>query len=233
MNILIIDDDKNFCIDMKNKLSHFLDSYVDNAYFQIYSENITDIQFKDIYDLAFIDINLPDIDGIELAKKLKIKNICSCIVFITSHSHLVFDSLMVHPFFFIRKEFFEKDFSVFLNLLPDTFESHHFIMLRWKEQKRIIHSEKIIYIESYGRDLIIHTVDGDFHDSRLLGEILIELPESSFIRIHRSYIINYNYIKNFSKNDIQLMNNDLLCIGRKYKSNFEKGYMKYIKNGIF
>lgn len=233
MNIAIIDDDKGFCNKLKNKLSLYLELHADKISFQIFSDDLHNTLFNEYYDLAFIDIDLDTCNGIELAKKMKLEHLCNYIVFVSSYSQLVFDSLIVQPFFFIRKEHLDCDFSVFKNLLPDTFKSSNLVTLKWKGKKRILSTEKIVYIESYGRNLIIYTKDDKYYDYHLLCDFLKIIQNDYFIRIHRSFVVNYCYVSNYTNTHVELFNGIKLNMSRKYKDSFEKGFKNYIKNADF
>ena len=103
MHILIIDDDEMFIKKFKNDFDHRFDALCDDTNYFVYTEGLDKRIFDHTYDLAFLDIDLKTVDGIALAEKLREKGKCQCIIFISSHSYLVHSSLIVHPYFFIRK----------------------------------------------------------------------------------------------------------------------------------
>ena len=66
---------------------------------------------KQLFDALFLDIDMPGLDGMELAKRIREHNECIKIIFVTNKDNLVYSSLKYVPFRFIRKTHFEEEFS--------------------------------------------------------------------------------------------------------------------------
>lgn len=232
MKILIIDDEEKFCLQLKRDLSLCIEKISDHVEFKIISENFRTDLLTEKYDLIFIDIDLKDHSGIEMAKDIRNSGLGELFVFVTAHAHLVYDTFIVHPFFFIRKDNYKNDISVFFDLLPEKFNTDGFIMIKWKGVKRAVNLRDIIYIESMDHSLLIHTVQGAFYDSHLLMEILKILNQSNFVQVHKSYVINMKYLVNYNSSTVQMIKEIQLSIGRKYKQSFLERYTKYLENGF-
>lgn len=231
MRILIIDDEENFCLQLKHDLSLYIGEITDDLEFKIISNDFHHHLIDEKYDLIFIDIDLKDHNGIEIAKDIRNSGLGELFVFVTAHAHLVYDTFIVHPFFFIRKDNYKNDMAVFVDLLPERFQKDGFLMMKWKGHKRAINISDIIYIESMDHSLLIHTIQDTFYDSHLLMEILKSLNQANFVQIHKSYIINMKYLVNYNSSTVQMIKEIQLSIGRKYKQSFLERYTKYLENG--
>ena len=230
MNVLIVDDDVNFCYTLKRDLTFYFETINDRTQFYIISDVPFHFQLREKYDLAFIDIDLKGIDGIQVAKEIRNSGLCRLIIFVTSHDHLVYNSLTVHPFFFIRKKEYEDDLKVFFDLISDAFQSDEFITLKWHGNRIVINTKDIIYIESINHSLLIHTIKGDYCDSRLLKEMMKNLNIYRFAQIYKSYVINFDFLMSYNSTSVQMVENKVLTIGRSYKQHFIKSYEKYLEN---
>lgn len=228
MKLLIIDDDNEFSLILKNDLSRFLYQISEDLHIDIINQCFNGFYDFEGYDIIFIDIDLVDVDGISLSKTIK-ANSQAIIVFISSKSNLVHKSMEVHPFFFIRKGFYDKDLSTFFKLFNDTIEDKEMIFLKYKSEKIAVFLKNIIYIESkehvmsfYMKNKVV------YHDNRSLSLLSDVLPSTKFVRIHNAYIINLDYLNKYSNNKVILSNNSILPIGRKYKEQFNNQYMDYL-----
>lgn len=227
MNVLILDDDKEFVERLKNDLFVFLSGFNDHVHFDGYHSNFNNLSLKDSYDLAFIDIDLNEADGISIAKKIKKGNLCNILIFVSAQNHLIHDTMIVRPFFFVRKSHYKEDLYVCFEIIKDSIRDKYLINVRNKTNKSCISAHQIIYIESLEHSLKVYTHNNVYYDSRTLKAFKENLPDK-FVQIHKSYIINLDFLDTFNANEVILMNGFKVSFGRKYKNDFEKIYKEYL-----
>lgn len=228
MNILIVDDNIDFSNTLKNDLFNHLCHYYEKVNFHMSEMPLKNIDDLDNFDFALIDIDLPEKNGILFAKEFKDKYPKTILVFISSHTHLVHNTLVVQPFYFIRKSTYKKDLNTFFELINDKISKKEIIDLNYDTERTRIFTDDIIYIESQLHKLIIYTLNGIVYDNHSLKNLLSLLPKDNFIRIHKSYVININYLTKISSNTLVLNNSISLNIGRFYKESFENFYKDYL-----
>lgn len=225
MNILIIDNDDSFI----NKLQNDLFQYFCNDYEKVtFIYDLSSLESIHHLHYAFIDINLPQTNGILIAKEIKEKFPKIILVFISSHSHLVHTTLIVNPFYFIRKSHYQKDLHTFFVLIKNEISKKEIIDLSYNMEKQRLFINDIVYIESQIHKLLIHTQDQVYYDNRSLKKFLQLLPKNDFVQIHKSYIININYLTLIKSNQVFLNHSLSLSIGRAYKEDFQNFYMDYL-----
>lgn len=228
MNILIIDDDIEFTETLKKDLFYHFCHHYEDVNFVTSTKALTNIDSLDNINIAFIDIDLPEKDGISFAKDFKKNCPKTILVFISSHVHLVHNTLVTHPFYFIRKTIYEQDIKTFFELINNISDSKKTLDLLCNGEHIRIFVDDIIYIESQGHKLYIYTTQKVLHDRRTLKEILLDLPSEDFIQIHKSFIININFVTKITTNSLILNNSFSLKIGRYYKDNFEKFFKDFL-----
>lgn len=237
MKILIIDDDIVFSKKFKKDIYDFLVKYNDQVNIDIINFHFTDLSIYKKYDIIFIDIELPNINGILLSKTLKKQNPTSIFVFVSAKNNLIHSSLTVQPFFFIRKNNYSQDLSLFFQLFQEAISENTMIQLSYKTTKVTIPIQNIIYIEATQHILNIYTQDNVYKDNRSLKTIINDIPSHYFIQIHRSFIINCKYIHSFSRGTVNLfkayhdnMNTQYttLSISRSYQKCFEEKYQEFL-----
>lgn len=176
-------------------------------------------------DLVFLDINMPEISGIALAKSIN-KNIK--VIFTTAYRDYAVEGFDLQAIDYVMKpisferllqavnRYFEVSAATQLDT-PIKTEQHHFIFVRADRQMQKIDFETIIYIESYSDYIKIHLKDKTVVTRETISSIEAKLPKPLFIRIHRSYIVAVKHITAFT-NEFVTITDKTLTISRSYKS---------------
>lgn len=223
-----MDDNAQFALKLKEDLVNRFCQFNDKTHFKIITDNFSHVSLNKHYDIAFLDVDLKNYNGILVAKDLKQKRLCKIIIFVSSHANLVYDSLVVQPYFFLRKNDYNKDLEILFSLIEDLFHEKNLMILKYQRLKQTIEIDNIIYVEILNRCLTVHTVNGVFEDQRTLRVFLDEVDQSKFVQIHKSYVINMDYLLQCSSNEVRLIGNVILNIGRVFKRDFVKKYKAYI-----
>ncbi|MDH8701795.1 DNA-binding LytR/AlgR family response regulator [Dysgonomonadaceae bacterium PH5-43] len=187
-------------------------------------------------DLIFIDINMPDISGIDIVKSLKKKPI---IIFTTAYSEFALDGYRVDALDYLLKPFSYEEFlksankALFqFNLINKETTSTpqiEFIFVKADYKMIKVFIKDIIYIEAQSEYIKIYRKN-DKAVMTLLSMKAIEelLPSDLFLRIHRSYIINLQEIKTLSKGRVCLDKDLNIPIGEQYKNELQQYADKYL-----
>ncbi len=185
------------------------------------------------YEFIFLDIGLGDYDGIMIAKELVALQIKSKLVFVSSFSDRVFDSLQVHPYGFVRKDNLLNDLKKLINSYLQSNQE------RQKPDRKLIIEGKdtycidikdIMYIESDGKHQLIHINNGENLQVRKNMEMFEqELNSNDFIRTHKCYLVNAKYIKSIHSDEIILVNNEKLIISKRKVQEIKSQYLKYLQ----
>jgi len=178
---------------------------------------------KNAVDLAFLDIQMPDITGIQLARSLNKHQ--PLIVFTTAYSKYAVDGFNVNAIDYLLKPF---DFNRFLEAVnkvkeykslhdgsvTTTDESAIFVKSDYKNIR--INTKDILYIEGFDDYIRIH-LDSDKSIFTLMSlkSVMEKLPKNDFIRVHRSYIVPINKIQRISNQHIRLADKEI-PIGKSY-----------------
>lgn len=183
-------------------------------------------------DLLLLDIDMPECDGITFARKLKQSApVCPDIIFVSNREERVFDSFLAAPFGFIRKSNFIKDTNRLLKMYLEEWEkretTHEFIEVNTKTSLMQVDVRDIIYIESYKDYQIMHRArDPEPLELRSSMEKLEEkLEPFGFMRIHKGYIVNADFISRIDDIDVTLTTGTVLYISRRKLRHIREQYM--------
>lgn len=236
MNILVVDDDILFSEIFIKDISNFLHKFNSDLKIRVHNANFLNIDFQENYRIAFIDIDLKEVNGITLSKMIKQNNPNCDIVFISAKNNLIHATLSVQPFFFIRKSNYNEDLYVFFEMIKESLLNKTVIQISYKLTKTTIFIQDIIYIESIQHILNIYTIFGKYKDGRTLKEFSGLLPSPQFLQIHRAFFVNCRYIYSISNGSVVLQRNPSqteynlikLRVTRSYQKDFEKCYQEYL-----
>lgn len=174
-------------------------------------------------DILFLDINLPQISGIDFMRSLVKK---PAVIFITAHREYAIESYELGVIDYLLKPVSFSRFLMAVNKITeritvgDTVETHSqykdylFVNVSRKRQK--IHFDEIIYFESKREYVNIVTQQGSYLTKIQLSELEKQLSADVFLRIHRSFIISKRKIKAYNTTEIDLAAVQV-PIGRNYK----------------
>lgn len=190
-----------------------------------------DIIDRQQIDAIFIDINMPDLSGMDFVKSLSAPPL---VVFTTAYSEYAVDGYKVDAVDYLMKPFGLDDFKRaaqkvklrfdLMNTAAVSDSSDGSIFLKTEYKIIRVEINDIVYIEGMSEYLRIFTGNGEKPLIVLLAMKKIEerLPSASFMRIHRSYIINLRKIKEINKNRVWIDSDTALPIGDSYKEAFNK-----------
>lgn len=169
---------------------------------------IKDKAESDEFDVLFLDIEMPEINGFDLAKA--VESNAKLIIFISHRDDLVFESIKLSPFRFIRKSHLD-DIDEALEAADNYIKlNNRVIELKIVSGGRMsVPVKEIIYAESY-RDIVkIITTKTEYNVRISMKELCEQLGEM-FFRTHRSFIINIEYIYMIKKSSVELLVNGKL-----------------------
>ena len=135
-------------------------------------------------EIFFLDIDMPEVTGMELAAKLEEQNPQAIVIFISNHEEAVFEAIHYKPFRFIRKAYLQAELSEALQSLKKQKEKRaRFITLDVKEQQIVLPVKEIVYIESQAHYLLFHVMNSEREEQvvRSRGKISDYAENESFI----------------------------------------------------
>lgn len=180
------------------------------------------------FDLLLLDIDMPEMDGIELGMKLRNRKDRTDIIFISDREDRVFDSLLVSPFGFIRKSRMEEDAEKVLGLyLSRKEEQPKTITMKVQDGIVSVIISDILYIEG---DRHYQLVSVKQSDERLqvrssMQELEEKLVPQGFLRVHKGFLVNAAHIKKVLNDEIILTNGSRVPVSRNKRAEIKRNYM--------
>ena len=185
------------------------------------------------FDLIFLDISMPKMDGIRLGKAIKTSGSTASIVFVSSRTDRMFDTFAVEPFGFVRKGHFMEDMNEVVTRFSRKREKQkNTDMVCFKDGHGMVSVDisRVKYIECVRNTQVLYLDDGQtqrkiYSRMEMLEE---ELRKYGFIRIHKGYLANCKFINCFDTKGLSLTTGDQIPIGRSYYQGAKAEYLEYI-----
>ncbi|MDY8095765.1 LytTR family DNA-binding domain-containing protein [Paenibacillus polymyxa] len=191
------------------------------------------------YNIYLLDIEMPDMDGISLAKKIREFDKRAVIIFVTNYSEYMPDVFKVQTFDYILKPINECNFYEILQRADHYLHStHSYFEFSCERNKLVLNADDIIYFEKYGRAVRIYTETKKYTCNQTTSQILCQLDPTIFSQIHASYIINLKYVIGMKCENVlikQIINKEVqdtyleLPISRKFKKEFKQKMINYMR----
>lgn len=215
MKIAICDDDPAYLDSISKLLYSFEKEYSIELEVSCFTRGCKAIEFicteKNNVDLIFLDIEIPQINGIEVAKELRKNQKDLIIIYVSSHEQYWMELFEVQPFRFVKKPVVESEIrNVLILALSILFSEQKFFIYNYKKSVFRIPQNDIYYFESILRKIYLYDKKnekiGEFYGTMNQLEKDLRRNTQRFIRAHQSYLVNYDCIKKWSQNKIELLN---------------------------
>jgi len=181
-------------------------------------------------DIVFLDIDMPELSGVELRKK--VKSVPACI-FITSHPEFAVESFELETLDYIVKPLKFDRFEQTMRRITDFFEMKNkaslfessiggdVIYIKEGHEQIKVKLHEILYLEALKDYTLVVTAQKRYCVLSSIGLLLKEISFQSFIRIHRSFAVQKQFITKMNTHEIILNNGFAIPIGRSFKDNLK------------
>jgi DNA-binding LytR/AlgR family response regulator len=188
---------------------------------------------KTLVDLMFVDINMPDLSGMEFVKTLENPPL---VVFVTAYSEYALEGFRVDAIDYLLKPVSYSDFLKSANKVKAWFDAlqtkpaevtsnKEFLFIKSEYKILRINFDDIKYIEAMSEYIRIHLINAKPVMTQLrMKSIEDQLPEDRFMRVHRSFIVSLSKISVIERNRIVFDGNVYIPVSEQYKNKFQ-GYI--------
>jgi len=177
-------------------------------------------------DLLFLDVEMPEMSGIDLIKSISHK---AQVILITSQKDYALEAYELDVVDYILKPLTYPRFIKAVLKIKDGFQGEATMASGVRDEIFVKHNARyirvpgseILWIEAIGDYVEIHAAGKKYAVHTTMKAIEKKLPESAFIRVHRSYIVRLSSISEIEDNTL-VVNKKLIPIGKSYKNNLLK-----------
>ena len=188
---------------------------------------------RELYHLYILDIEIPNMTGLELAKEMRKNGVKALFVFLTGYTQYAMEAFDVITFNYISKPVTAEKLESVIIKAMDYLDmvKQDFIFQFCKKQFRVSCGD-ILYFEKKGRQAVIHTIPENFKTNMTVSEIWKQLDERVFIQIHASYIINMEHLRSIEGDEAVMDNGDRILISRSHKQGIKEKHMEFVRRMV-
>ena len=230
LQVAIVEDDERERERLKECLG-FLER--DSEYSFAVSEFTTGAAFLDqyapVYDIVFMDIEMPGINGMETARELRTLDGDVILIFVTNLAQYAIFGYEVEALDYILKPVNPYSFAMKVRRAAARAvrRTDDYIPVKVEGETVSVRKSSIRYMEVYGHYVIYHTTDGDYSEYTTLKEAAGKVNRRSFVNVNRSVLVNLRYVSSVSRDSVQV-GEENLTISRPQKKAFLEAMSEYM-----
>lgn len=230
MKILICDDEQAYL----NTLQFHIDEYMENHHIPCTVTVVTDpLQIAgddSVFDLAFLDIQMPGVDGITLAKELRQRNPKLALFFVTNYDCYQDDAMDLRAFRFFEKPFNVNRLYAGLDKAMEYIDGAYVeLFLSENSALQRVVADDILYVTRSGRRASVVTSEKVYSTADKFDNLCERLPQLFFYPVHKSFFVNLHYIDRYTYGGILLTDGTQIPIAPRRQSAFHKFWFEYLR----
>lgn len=229
LKFAICDDDAIALASISGAMQQIMVSYGVDCEIHCFSSG-KELLNSEVFDVIFLDIDMPEMDGIDCGKELRKKDVRAEIVFVSAREDRVFDSFYIRPFAFVRKTHFLTDIADvigrYLAAASDERLSKVFLFATHEGSLNVVVFD-IEYIEGSNvyQQLYIKGAQKPIEILSRLEKLEKALEPYGFMRIHKGYLVNYSGIRRINKTTLITLSGKELPISRRCARKIKDDYL--------
>ncbi|MBQ9459390.1 MAG: response regulator transcription factor [Oscillospiraceae bacterium] len=152
------------------------------------------------WSIIFLDVYMPEMDGIEAARRLRaVDGDCALVLATTSQDHGI-AAYELHALDYLTKPFSQQDVDNAMDwFLKQRTKQGLELDIRTQDGERTIRADEIRYIESRGHRCVIHIAAEDVSVRGSIDELSADISDAGFFRCHQSFLINFAHVSQVEK----------------------------------
>lgn len=236
IRIAVCDDEQR----IREKLRSYIDKYAKNKFIKIHVDTYENgkalvLAFEKQYDIIFLDVEMPELNGLETAERIRKQDNLVSIFFLTCHEKYAYQSYSVEANGYQTKPVSYDNFKMLMDKsLIRIQEKQGKILLEGKGTVRMVLKSSIVYISYFNHKLTYHLIDGETIDEcGSIKKFLSNDTENLFFQIHKSYIINMIWIEKCKNQEVYLKGmKECLSVSRHRWTEFYDQYLRYCRDKL-
>lgn len=231
LNIVILEDQAEQAERLRQMLDRYAASHPGFSYsLKLYDRAIPLVtDYKCDADLLFLDIQVPDMSGMELARRIRAMDGEVMIIFITMLTQYAIEGYSVGAFDYVLKPVRYEEFSAKMDRVCRMLahrSSSVTLELRTKEESRRVNADDVSYIEVSNHDILLHTEGEVIRQWGNLKSFEEKLAGSHFVRCNACYLVNLKYVRAIN-GDTVTVGKDELTISKAKRKEFLMAMAQY------
>ncbi len=215
-------------------LTGYLKEIISEARVDIYEDGCEFIEnftrMEKVYDLIFLDVHMPKLNGIDTAKEIRKKDLFVPIIFVTVSDKFYREAYDIFAFNYLIKPLKKErlEYVLYLLMCKNPGKEERVLNFRYRSQVHTLKLSEIVYISSSLHTVNFYLKGGrSVHCRGKLIDFAEQLKDSTFLRCHQSFYVNMTEIISMKADSFQVKDG-IIPISRSYAKQVQEAYRKYL-----
>ena len=228
MRILVCDDEKEFASLIDDRVRRILDAQGVEYRIDVCTDSALFLKEIPAYDMAFLDIEMQPLNGIEVAHRLQNANAHIILFMITSFNRYLDDAMDLHVFRYLSKPMQEERLAAGIQKALDLMQQTT-VDLFLSDRGETVHikSDEIQYLEILNRKTKVVVGASSVTSNHTLREWQSMLPKQYFYLVHGSFIVKVRCVKKYTREQVIMYNGDVIPIAHRRQAAFRKFFLAF------
>lgn len=230
----IVDDYKKDYDKLVEALKNYSKEFGEEFSYDYFGNGLAFLEnYKPYYDIVFMDIEMPHIDGIEISAKIREIDTKVCIIIVSNSAQYAVKGYSVDAYGYIVKPITPLNFNAVIKKAIEKIKKYNsdFLILTIQGDYKKILIRDIKYIEVMNHDLFFHTEQGVFKKRDVLRNYEEKLEKHGFSKCDKSFLINLSYVDDIIENEV-IVGGENIKISRTRKKQFVEDYVNFLGDNI-
>lgn len=230
MRILICDDARDCVERLQRYVGQYMRRHGVGAEFVATTDSAAAAADERLYDLAFLDVEMEPVGGIEIAKRLKQRNDRVVIFLVTAYDAYLDAAMDLHVFRFFEKPFDEQRLYAGLDRAMEYIDKSSVdVFLRSDGRYLRVFADDILFVKTENRRTYVQTLDAEYVTRGNIDEWCERLPKTFFYPVHKSYLVNLHYVTEYSYQALCVQGAYRIPIASRRQAVFRKHWFLYLQ----
>lgn len=222
----ICDDEELICKELASVIHKIMDEQKITGEVEYFTSGKDLLKVIDRVGLVFLDMDMPDLDGMEVGKEIEIRNPECKIVVASSREDRFKETYRIHPLRFISKPFDEEEVRDAIQAYTENLIGYTEIEMYHDRKSYWFRQRDIQYISAF-RGYVEMMVDGCMYRKDIsLKQLEDTLDKEIFYKVHKSYIVNLLWVKEVKADEV-VVGKIMIPLSRRQKREFEDAYIRF------
>ena len=180
------------------------------------------------FDLVILDIEMPEIDGLQVARSLRSMGLATEIVFLTSHVEYALEGYEVQALRYLTKPVDAEKLAEIIQYLLEKEKKQKRIVIQSEGETVSLLLSDIYYLEVQNHDVLFVTEKASWKTRGRMGEYEKAYESYGFVRIHRGYLVNLAYVTRLREREVHLSDGSILPVSRTKEKAVKEALQTYV-----
>lgn len=233
IRIAVVDDEEKdlLYIDKRIKKQFEIRNLKYNSLLYTSAVQLLNKHAQNPFDIIFLDIDMPQFSGMDVAEKLNATSAKALIVFVTNHDELVYKAFRFKAIGFIRKKYFDDEVGEIIDILMNELhKNNHTLNFTDAHSIKKIDLFEVLYMRSDDHYIEIHFKNKKECVRENLSNVQSQVEHYGFIRIHSRYLVNYRYIYSIERTTVVLSDGTQLPLSRNRITSVKEKFQMFSRS---